>query len=1025
MRLLLVLGLAVCWHANGQNAVIYTIAGYGSPDFSGDGGMATAATLSNPRGIALDASGNLFIVDTGNQRVRKISLSGIISTVAGNGVAGFSGDGGPATAASLNSPNAVAVDASGNLYIADVANQRIRKVSSSGIITTIAGTGNPTYSGDGGPATSASLQYPFGVAVDGTGNLFIADMSNNRIRKVSSSGIITTVAGSGISGYSGDGGPATAAGIFQPRGVFADRTGNLFIADSGNNRVRMVAANGIITTVAGDGSFVASKDGVPATSVSVMPFAVCLDAVTGDLYIGEMQRVRKVSTAGVITTVAGNGSFGFNGDLIPATAAAIYNVYGIAADAAGNLFITDSDNQRIREVATSVPPLAANLFVLPGTLYQNLGAGTKQLQPLQIGGAAGIAWQATATTSSGGAWLSVSPFAGQTPASVTALIDTTNLSEGNYQGSITIRAPLATPSSITIKINLSVYLQPSVAYQVTNSASNYISGRSGFGIAQGSLFTVYGYNIGPQEAEESKSFPISLSLGGTSIQITMSGVKYDAPMISASDLQAVAMLPSVVPEGDGSVVVTRNGRTAYPIPIHVVKSAFGIYAIGDDGAGLGMVQNAANEQLTFAQPAHPGDVVTVWGTGLGPVAGEEAQKPLPGNLFRAEVFVGNRPALVQYAGRSGCCGGMDEIVFQIPTELQGCFVPLVVRSSNFVSNFVSIPIAPAGKACSDPIGASPDLLSKSASQSGLKYGAIAIGPIPALDNFGGAFAQGLAEKLSSMLGTRVTSEDVQTVIRASHSRRGRALKAVMQKYEPMMRAKHIDPNVILAMANMLNYRGVTARFQTATSTPTFSWEFAAALPPPGTCTAAANRASAISSPYSLISGGDAGQQLLLTAPSGTQTLNRLSNGTYQLALGSTTKLGLPSGTYTLSGSGGKDVGAFTASLDVGAPLAWTNKASIGFIDRSEPLTINWTGGPPTGYVVFGAEAGRQAGFTCVADVRDGTLTVPDYILSAMPHTSDGVVFLVAHPLLNLFNAPGLDVGFFADMTMDSKSLAFH
>ncbi|MFL6448655.1 MAG: Ig-like domain repeat protein [Bryobacteraceae bacterium] len=223
--------------------MITTVAGRGYS--TGDGGPATDAMLARPLGLAVDGSGNFYIADGGDfldpGRIRKVSAdTGVITTVAGNGSYGFSGDGGPATSARLEGPSAVAVDGSGNLYIAD--GNRIRKVSAStGVITTVAGNGSSGYSGDGGPATSASLFYPRGVAVDGSGNIYIADEDNNRIRKVSAgTGVITTVAGNGSDGFSGDGGPATSASLEGPSAVAVDGSGNLYIADWGNQRVRKV-----------------------------------------------------------------------------------------------------------------------------------------------------------------------------------------------------------------------------------------------------------------------------------------------------------------------------------------------------------------------------------------------------------------------------------------------------------------------------------------------------------------------------------------------------------------------------------------------------------------------------------------------------------------------------------------------------------------------------------------------------------------------------------------------------------------
>ncbi len=213
-----------------SGGTITTVAGIGTMGFSGDGGPATSALLYIPHGVAADSAGNLYIADTGNLRVRKVS-GGTITTVAGNGTVSFSGDGGPATSASINIPYGVAVDSAGNLYIADTGNNRIRKVSG-GTITTVAGNGTASFSGDGGPATSASINEPWAVAVDSAGNLYIADYANNRIRKVSG-GTITTVAGNGVVGFSGDGGPATNALLGYPEGVAVDSAGNLYISDSG------------------------------------------------------------------------------------------------------------------------------------------------------------------------------------------------------------------------------------------------------------------------------------------------------------------------------------------------------------------------------------------------------------------------------------------------------------------------------------------------------------------------------------------------------------------------------------------------------------------------------------------------------------------------------------------------------------------------------------------------------------------------------------------------------------------------
>ena len=363
--------LGFCSQVSGQNGIITTVAGNGTSGFSGDGGPATSASLNYPYGVAVDASGNLFIADFRNNRIRKVSASGIITTFAGNGQSGYSVYNGPATSASFH-PAGVAVDASGNLFIAD-GSFLIRKVSASGIMTTVAGLGGGSGLGDGGPAISASLFIPNGVALDASGNLFIADEGNTRIRKVSASGVITTVAGNGTVGFSGDGGPATSASLNDPTGVAVDTSGNLFIAEHNNNRIRKVSVSGIVTTVAGNGADGFSGDGGPATSASLShPYGVAVDT-SGNLFISDSynNRIRKVSASGVITTVAGGGTGGL-GDGGPATSAALYTPLGVVVDASGNLFIADSQNSRIRKVSAPAP---SGLPTQGGgqTVYSDLG----------------------------------------------------------------------------------------------------------------------------------------------------------------------------------------------------------------------------------------------------------------------------------------------------------------------------------------------------------------------------------------------------------------------------------------------------------------------------------------------------------------------------------------------------------------------------------------------------------------------------------------------------------------------------
>jgi trimeric autotransporter adhesin len=358
---------------------ITTVAGNGTAGYSG-------TELNDPAGVAVDSVRNLYFADQGNDRIRKVNATtGAITTVAGNGSFGHSGDGGQATSAQLNTPKGIAFGGGSNLYIADNNNHRIRKVNTAtGVITTVAGNGTGGYSGDGGKATSAELHFPNGVAADSAGNLYIADYNNQRIRKVSvTTGIITTVAGNGALGFSGDGGAATSAKLNDPASVVVDLAGNLYIADYHNNRIRKVnATTGIITTVAGGGSGCAGQsdsvgDGCAATSAELsLPRYVVVDS-SHNLYISDSQneRIRKVSAAtGVITTVAGDGTSGYSGDTGPATSDELHQPFGVAEDSAGNLYIADSLNNRIRKASGTTSPV-----IFPETAVGSSSASQKVL----------------------------------------------------------------------------------------------------------------------------------------------------------------------------------------------------------------------------------------------------------------------------------------------------------------------------------------------------------------------------------------------------------------------------------------------------------------------------------------------------------------------------------------------------------------------------------------------------------------------------------------------------------------------
>src|SRR6202142_4072942 len=354
------------------SGTIITVAGNGAFGYSGDNGAATSAELRSANGVAVDAAGNLYIADTGSNVIRKVS-GGNIATVAGNGNRS-AGDNGPATGALLGYVDHAALDSAGNLYLADSGNNRVRKVATDGTITTFAGTGTAGYAGDGGAATAAQLDGPGGVAVDSNGNVFIADTNNSVIRKVAAAtGFISPVAGNGTLGYSGDGGAATGAELQYPYGVAVDSSGNLYIADTFNVVIRKVATNGNISTVAGTADVPGyTGDGSTATLAELnYPYGVALDS-SGTLFIADTgnSAIRRVAS-GNITTVAGTTTSGYTGDGGAATSATLQNPQGVAVDASGDLFIADTGNDVIREVSSSNISTVANL----GRSYGDAGDG--------------------------------------------------------------------------------------------------------------------------------------------------------------------------------------------------------------------------------------------------------------------------------------------------------------------------------------------------------------------------------------------------------------------------------------------------------------------------------------------------------------------------------------------------------------------------------------------------------------------------------------------------------------------------
>jgi uncharacterized protein (TIGR03437 family) len=577
---------------------IQTIAGNGSTTYSGDGGPALQAGLNVPVEVYMDQAGNLFITDQYNNRIRKVAPDGTITTVAGTGVAGFSGDGGPAVDAELNTPTGIFGDSSGNLYIGDPGNQRIRKVNASGIITTLAGNGNKGYSGDGGLAIDATLYNASRVAVDSSGNVYIADQSNHRIRMVNPQGIISTFAGNGAGtpaegAFSGDGGPAVDASLNNPTAIAIDGTGVVYFCDQFNHRIRKVALNGTITTIAGNGSAGYSGDGGQATAAMLnYPGGMTVDSA-GNIYFSDdgNYRTRMISTGGIITTIAGTGVAGFSGDGGPATAASLSGNFGVALDLSANMYIADSVNNRIREVYSAVPGLTpvtstagftnAASFISggsPGAIATLFGAHlTRNLTGIVLSPSVPL------PTSLADASVTING----TPAPFFNLVDVDNQEQISFQVPVDAPTGSAIPvvlsngfASTTVQVTLTP-TQPGIftinGNQAAATHANYTVVSSSAPAAPGETIIVYCTGLGAVKpvvatGDAASSSVLSYtttsytaSIAGQNAPVAFSGLAPGFVALGQVDLT----IPTGAPSGQQDLVLTGGGGASNTVKIQI------------------------------------------------------------------------------------------------------------------------------------------------------------------------------------------------------------------------------------------------------------------------------------------------------------------------------------------------------------------------------------------------------------------------------------------------------------------------
>jgi uncharacterized protein (TIGR03437 family) len=523
-----------------------------------------------------------------------------------------------------------------------------------------------------------------------------------------------------------------------------------------------------------------------------------------------------------------------------------------------------------------------------------------------------------------------------------------------------------------------LFAQNPTPNSVQNPASNILPGLPNYGIAKGSIFVVYGSNMGPSTLVSAPSLPLQTSLGGTSIQVTVAGTTVNALIVYTLKSQVAAVLPSNTPSGNGTLTVAYSGASG-STPIQVVDSNFGISTINQTGTGPAVVTFADYSVVTAVNSAKPGNTVIAWGTGLGPITGSDAGVPPGGNLPTAvRVFVGGVEASVTYHGRSASAG-LDQVNFVIPTGVTGCYVSVVVQTGNIVSNTTTMAIASNGGACSDSNGLPLSSLSSAINNNSVRVG--------------------LVDLFQESINTTVLGNTVSTNVSAG--------TGIFEKYTVAQLTSSGSPFAQPSIGSCT----------VSTSVTTSSVSGSPSGPPPA-------------GPVITGTGLDAGTAITITPPQGSAsnltTSAQSGKGFYSGNLSS-----IPTGAYTISnGAGGADVGAFSAKINVSGALQWANQATVTAtpIDRTKPLQLTWTGGDPASYAFIegisinstlsGNTVTSTTGiFTCIAPIPPGQFTVsPSVLLSLPPANSQalvsiGILLLGSTSSPQQFSAPGLDIGF--------------
>ncbi len=543
---------------------------------------------------------------------------------------------------------------------------------------------------------------------------------------------------------------------------------------------------------------------------------------------------------------------------------------------------------------------------------------------------------------------------------------------------------------VAFTLTATALLAQPVVNSVLNPASYALPGMPNYGIAQGGLLVAFGTGLGPGGYNAVSAFPLQKTLNGISIRVTVASTTVDClPMNSygagSSATQVVALLPSNTPVGDGTLVLTYNGQAGAPAPIKVVQRAFGATAVNAGGSGPAVITDAGYQVRLVTQSARPGQDVILWGTGLGPInADETVGAPFHDMQEEANisVYVGGMQVEIDYAGRAPSAAGLDQINFKVPQGVLGCYVPLVVTVNGVASNWTTMPVANSNGACSDPNGLSDAELAAAQGRGSLRLGSV--------DLLRTAFTTAMEG-----FGTLTMTTDMAV--------------AMFVRY---------DYAALIAAQGLGGYSTV------------------------GACVVSQFTGEGASDPV-VPAGLDPGAQLSLTGPGGVRAIPGVAGqrGDYGATLGQDMGFGMPNlflapGFYTATGPGGADVGPFNATMTVPQALNWTNQASITSVNRTRPLQVTWTGGPPGGVVfIMGSSAistPLQAGasFVCLAQSNAGQFTIPAMVLSALPASETqqgmptGQLSLGAASPPVRFTAPGLDVGMFTNSSVTGKMIAY-